>query len=58
MILYPSIGCAVKLPSTGEQDSPGRHVEAHGKSLGGEECFDEALAEQNLCRLFQDRQQA
>lgn len=55
---YPSIVGSVKLPGAREQDGPGRHVEAHGEGLSGEEGFDEALSEQDFSRLLQDGQQA
>ena len=47
---------AVKLPGASEEHRPRGHVEPHGEGLGGEQGFDESLAEQNLNCLFQDGQ--
>ncbi len=53
----PAKVLAVELARVGEEDGARRHVEAHGERLGGEERLDQALGEQNLHRLLQNRQQ-
>merc|ERR1719414_2235058 len=53
----PPVVFAIKLPGAGEEDCSGGHVETHGEGLRGEERFNKSLAEENLDRLFENRQQ-
>jgi hypothetical protein len=43
----------VKLLDGSEEHSARRHVQPHGKRLGGEEGFDQPFAEQDLDRFLQ-----
>ena len=56
--VQPSKVLAVELAHARKDHGLGGHVEAHGEGLGRKERLDQALLEQDLDHLLEDRQQA